>query len=590
MNTVVVCTGFPRSGTSLSAQLLADAGVPLGQDLMSSSVSNPDGHFEDRSLVELHMRLLQEQGSSWLYHGEVNLEQSDEVVQALSQYVAQRDEDFEGVWACKDPNVSLFLPSWLRVLQERGCFLLLFRHWAYCLDSLYRRHARTMAHQLRSAAVLQRQAQFWRDAHLAAKMWLSYNQALLSFATQHPKRCLVVNQDDLLAGFDLLSAANQKFGFALSAATPTVLKKHFAQQCALESDVTRIPQELRDALNRLFCELQALANSTPRNIQGSAVATMPVPEGVQRLAKMWNGVWGPALAEGALDGPKEEHAGVEVAPSALSDRVLGEYLASVVSSNRADNPQRIKEVVAVVRERGIAIERGYELAGRALLLCEEFCAATTLLEEAVARQPTAIAPLLHLGECYRHQQLIAKARSCFLQAQKHHPAHPTVQIRLGQLAMSEGDFADANTHFLEALRLINSDDCRRLNWARTNLIRCIEQLLPLEQVVREARELFHASEEDIGVGLEYTRVLMRHSYQEGKVIYNALIQRFVFGHTAMQLLPLAQTIDAIEEQNAQESLLQHIVLRWLEVLPEVEGEEILAQWFSRLATQLSTSK
>lgn len=589
MNSVVVCTGFPRSGTSLSAQLLADAGLSLGQDLMSSSISNPDGHFEDRRLIELHMRLLQEQGSSWLYHGEVDLEQDHEVVQALSMYVEQRDRHAQGLWGCKDPSASLFLPSWQTVLEERGCFLLLFRHWAYCLDSLYRRHARTIAHQLRSAAVMRRQAQFWRDAQLAAKMWLSYNQSILSFARAHPKCCVLVNQEDLLAGFDLLGAVNQKFGLELVSTTPTILKGHFAQQCMLEGDLERIPHELRDALNEVLRELQTRAASGQGGAQRSAVHTAPLPASVQRLAKTWKDIWKDFSGRPKEEFAAEEPAIMEVAPSVLCEQALGEYLTAVVQRARADDPERIKAAVAVVRERGIEFERGYEFTGRALLLCEEFRDAAVLLEKAVMRQPTAIAPLLHLGECYRQQQLSAKARSCYLQAQKHHPAHPTLEIRLGQLAMNEGDFADAHRHFLEALRLIAPEDTRRLNWARTNLIRCSEQLLPLEQLVREAKELFQQSGDDIGLGLEYSRVLMRHSYHEGKALYNSLVRRFVLGHTAIQLLPLAQTIDAIPELPAQESLLQHIVLRWLEVLPDVEGEEILAQWFSAVAAELSTS-
>ena len=59
-----------HSATSLTASLLADAGVHLGDQLLGPGHSNPVGHFEDLEIYEFHQRVLMANGpgARGIYH------------------------------------------------------------------------------------------------------------------------------------------------------------------------------------------------------------------------------------------------------------------------------------------------------------------------------------------------------------------------------------------------------------------------------------------------------------------------------------------------------------------------------------------
>jgi hypothetical protein len=46
----IVVTGMHRSGTSLSASILAALGVAMGEQLLPADAANPRGYFEDLRL------------------------------------------------------------------------------------------------------------------------------------------------------------------------------------------------------------------------------------------------------------------------------------------------------------------------------------------------------------------------------------------------------------------------------------------------------------------------------------------------------------------------------------------------------------
>ena len=54
--------GMHRSGTSLTASLVAAAGVHLGDELMAAGAGNPRGHFEDLEFYHLHQRIPGKEG------------------------------------------------------------------------------------------------------------------------------------------------------------------------------------------------------------------------------------------------------------------------------------------------------------------------------------------------------------------------------------------------------------------------------------------------------------------------------------------------------------------------------------------------
>lgn len=101
---------FHRSLSSSLANWLHHAGLNMGQYLMPPAVSNPDGHYEDMPLVDLHDRLLRLNGTDWRFHDEGELDPGLRL-DLLKRYVRRRTVTTKGAWGAKDPRACLFLPA-----------------------------------------------------------------------------------------------------------------------------------------------------------------------------------------------------------------------------------------------------------------------------------------------------------------------------------------------------------------------------------------------------------------------------------------------------------------------------------------------
>ncbi|QJX01931.1 hypothetical protein HML84_06000 [Alcanivorax sp. IO_7] len=62
-STTVIIAGMHRSGTSLTASLLKDAGVDIGDDLLPPAPDNQRGFFEDRGFQEFHEQVMAKGGT-----------------------------------------------------------------------------------------------------------------------------------------------------------------------------------------------------------------------------------------------------------------------------------------------------------------------------------------------------------------------------------------------------------------------------------------------------------------------------------------------------------------------------------------------
>jgi hypothetical protein len=63
--TCVIVLGMHRSGTSVLTGTLGLLGAALPTDLVEAAPSNPKGHFESRSVYNIHERLLAALGTAW---------------------------------------------------------------------------------------------------------------------------------------------------------------------------------------------------------------------------------------------------------------------------------------------------------------------------------------------------------------------------------------------------------------------------------------------------------------------------------------------------------------------------------------------
>jgi len=141
---VVVVLSAGRSGTSLLMKALGAMGMKLSENMIPGSVGNPEGHFEDAGIVEVHKQLFSELGGvptlplpqGWL--------ESDAVKKArpaLRKILEHNLSESTGIWGFKDPRTVAFLPLWNRILNAPGTvpvFVLAVRDPAVVATSLNR--------------------------------------------------------------------------------------------------------------------------------------------------------------------------------------------------------------------------------------------------------------------------------------------------------------------------------------------------------------------------------------------------------------------------------------------------------------------
>ncbi|MBN1313146.1 MAG: hypothetical protein JXB30_17185 [Anaerolineae bacterium] len=272
----VIVAGCPRSGTSMTMQLLAKAGLDIGEHLVPSSVSNRRGHFEDQHIVALHDQILKECLSSWQYTGEVELAVTAVHQQRMRQIV--EDYSARGTnWGFKDPRVSLLLDDWREIIGNMRV-LMIYRHYSHCSRSLYRRHSRALCYW-KSPTDYQHLV-FFHDPSLPMRMWLAYNKALLDYYYLHRSECLVVSQEAILQGWDVVAAVNTAFALELNRNGIRSVEPALADNTAPEFDVSRVAPELQAQLDAIWNELSRVSSAptTPPHCG----ANIPMPSNLRK--------------------------------------------------------------------------------------------------------------------------------------------------------------------------------------------------------------------------------------------------------------------------------------------------------------------
>ncbi len=175
--------GMHRSGTSMLARYLQDAGIYIGEDLIGPDKGNTRGHYEDRDLYEFHCRRLSRVCPSvWRLFDDGTLgledfsfEPTAEDYQEARQLLSRRSRP--GWWGWKEPRTCLFLDFWRELLPEmRG--VVIYRHpLEVHLSHLRRGLNRDLL--LRPAQIL--------------KAYALYNRKLLEGIRREPERYLVIH-------------------------------------------------------------------------------------------------------------------------------------------------------------------------------------------------------------------------------------------------------------------------------------------------------------------------------------------------------------------------------------------------------------
>ena len=173
-----------RSGTSLVASVLRQAGLDIGREEFRPGLGQPRGHFEDHDFFYLHEAILAAAGRSCFTADEAAIGEIDPAfqAQAAALVAARADRPF---WGWKEPRTCLFLDLWESLLPQAR-FLFLYRHPVDVALSLWRRNIDLEIRQ---------------DPWLAFRAWSLYNRRLLEFRDRHPERCFLAHAQALAADF-----------------------------------------------------------------------------------------------------------------------------------------------------------------------------------------------------------------------------------------------------------------------------------------------------------------------------------------------------------------------------------------------------
>jgi GT2 family glycosyltransferase len=177
-----IVAGMHRSGTSLTASVLAACGVDMGSDLLPADAQNVPGYFEDRAFLAFQRKLLTRACTSqdgWPDWGFCRSGRLDGTVVAAAEDEARRLAASRmasaRTWGWKDPRTTMLLDLWADVFPAAR-FVLVYRAPWDVLDSI-----RRIAHPAQLDSV-----------SFGLRAWTAYNWALLRFRERHEGACVVV--------------------------------------------------------------------------------------------------------------------------------------------------------------------------------------------------------------------------------------------------------------------------------------------------------------------------------------------------------------------------------------------------------------
>ena len=209
----LVIAGFHRSGTSMTANLLFDAGLHVGDELLGARPSNPYGHFEDREIIAFHDGLLRNAGQNWQTATDFPAVVTPRDWRFMVTY-GSRKSAFRA-WGFKDPRVCLFLPQWHATFPDLS-LLYIYRPCIECVQSIRKR----AAHDFVRDEAPELNLNFFTQDDVAIRMYLNYSRQALRFMEAFDGRMKVIALTDLLGNRDIVSEIRRDWDYQLADALP----------------------------------------------------------------------------------------------------------------------------------------------------------------------------------------------------------------------------------------------------------------------------------------------------------------------------------------------------------------------------------
>ncbi len=205
--------GFHRSGTSMTANILAEAGLHIGDKLLGAKKSNPYGHFEDVDIISFHDSLLNQSGQSWQAASDFPPILTPKDWRFMMQYGSRKS--VHAAWGFKDPRLCLFLPEWHSVFPELS-LLYIYRPCVECVHSLKKRAAADMAMRIAPAV----NGAFFTADDVAATMYIQYSRRVLRFLEGFGGRLKIIALRDILDNRDIVTEIRRDWGYTLADVMP----------------------------------------------------------------------------------------------------------------------------------------------------------------------------------------------------------------------------------------------------------------------------------------------------------------------------------------------------------------------------------
>jgi len=204
----LIITGMHRSGTSATARLLQHAGLDVGGRLMTPTLDNTLGYYEDLDFCELNLELVAagvgddpEHQPDWAYADLIVPER----LAALRPRAAALLAGHGGrghTWGFKDPRTAVLLDFYDDLVPDAR-YLFVYRPPWEVVSSLLRTRLRPLRGR----------------ADLAVRAWVTYNARLLEFRERHPERTVLVHVDAVAQRPDAVLALAREQLAAMPGAT-----------------------------------------------------------------------------------------------------------------------------------------------------------------------------------------------------------------------------------------------------------------------------------------------------------------------------------------------------------------------------------
>src|SRR5262249_5353853 len=267
---ILIATGMHRSGTSMLASLLSDAGVDLGSRFKPADVANARGYYENVDFIELHYQFFQYHGLSkhgWSLTGQLTV--PAELEKKARQTVEANRRPHP--WGWKDPRTMFFLDFWADLLPEAK-FLFIYRAPWEVIDSLFRRGDDV----------------FQEAPSLAVRVGEHYTRLLLEFCRRYPERCLLVGLETVQREpAALIQAIREKFSIPLSHSGRDLFDEKLLTQQPSSSSQAMLVRMCFPDLFSLWQDLRQASNIAAGNLPQEAGCGPTLDAVGELMLKCW---------------------------------------------------------------------------------------------------------------------------------------------------------------------------------------------------------------------------------------------------------------------------------------------------------------